>query len=138
TGCGIISIGRYRHQTPKRTDSTTPGTTTASLALATPRSWQQRSHYESSSHHTYSQRVEADHEPASPFWWRSAVFAVASGRRGESIVGGSPSSQSRLPTAPSNLAASGVSATQINLSWHDNSGNESGFTIQRSVSSAGP
>src|SRR5439155_27339272 len=96
TGCGIISIGRYRHQTPKRTDSTTPGTTTASLALATPRSWQQRSHYESSSHHTYSQRVEADHEPASPFWWRSAVFAVASGRRGESIVGGSPSSQSRF------------------------------------------
>src|SRR5947207_12719937 len=32
----IISIGRYRHHTPKGTGPTTSRTTTASLALATP------------------------------------------------------------------------------------------------------
>jgi titin len=37
------------------------------------------------------------------------------------------------PAAPSNLAASAVSATQINLSWHDGSADETGFKIQRST-----
>jgi len=36
-----------------------------------------------------------------------------------------------LPAAPSGLAATTVSRTQINLSWIDNSGNESGFKIER-------
>ena len=36
-----------------------------------------------------------------------------------------------LPTAPSGLSATAVSSTQINLSWSDNSGNESGFRIER-------
>lgn len=36
-----------------------------------------------------------------------------------------------LPTAPSALTATAVSRTQINLSWSDNSGNESGFRIER-------
>jgi hypothetical protein len=36
------------------------------------------------------------------------------------------------PTAPSGLGATAVSATQINLSWTDNSGNEQGFKIERS------
>ena len=40
--------------------------------------------------------------------------------------------QSVLPNMPSNLAASVVSSTQINLSWSDNSANESGFRIERS------
>ncbi len=35
------------------------------------------------------------------------------------------------PNAPSNLLASAVSASQINLSWADNSTNESGFKIER-------
>ncbi len=37
-----------------------------------------------------------------------------------------------LPVAPSNLTASAASQTQINLSWTDNSNNESGFKIERS------
>jgi hypothetical protein len=37
------------------------------------------------------------------------------------------------PAAPSNLTAAVVSAKQINLSWTDNSGNETGFVIQRST-----
>ena len=36
-----------------------------------------------------------------------------------------------LPAAPSALTATAVSRTQINLSWVDNSGNESGFRIER-------
>ncbi len=36
-----------------------------------------------------------------------------------------------LPAAPSGLTATAVSRTQINLSWADNSGNETGFKIER-------
>jgi subtilisin family serine protease len=35
------------------------------------------------------------------------------------------------PRAPSNLAASAVSSTQINLAWTDTSDNETGFAIER-------
>ena len=35
------------------------------------------------------------------------------------------------PAAPSNLVATSASTTQINLSWTDNSSNESGFRIER-------
>jgi hypothetical protein len=37
------------------------------------------------------------------------------------------------PAAPSDLTATAVSSTQINLSWHDNSGDELGFRIERSL-----
>jgi len=40
------------------------------------------------------------------------------------------------PTAPSSLAASAVSASQINLTWADNSSNELNFELQRSTNSA--
>jgi hypothetical protein len=36
-----------------------------------------------------------------------------------------------VPAAPSGLTATAVSRSQINLSWTDNSGNESGFRIER-------
>jgi len=36
-----------------------------------------------------------------------------------------------LPTAPSNLTATPVAATQVNLVWRDNSTNEQGFRIER-------
>jgi len=36
------------------------------------------------------------------------------------------------PNAPSGLSATAASSTQINLSWTDNSSNESGFKIERS------
>lgn len=39
--------------------------------------------------------------------------------------------------APSNLTATAVSPTQINLSWQDNSNNEQGFKIERKTGSAG-
>jgi hypothetical protein len=37
-----------------------------------------------------------------------------------------------IPNPPSNLTATAVSRTQINLTWTDNSTNETGFKIQRS------
>src|ERR1051326_9518057 len=36
-----------------------------------------------------------------------------------------------VPAAPSNLGATAVSSSQINLNWQDNSSNESGFKILR-------
>jgi Fibronectin type III domain len=36
-----------------------------------------------------------------------------------------------LPAAPSNLTAKAISSSQINLSWTDNSNNETGFRIER-------
>ncbi|MCI0449263.1 MAG: YCF48-related protein [Chlorobi bacterium] len=38
-----------------------------------------------------------------------------------------------LPNAPSNLTASAISGSQINLSWNDNSIDEFGFKIERSL-----
>jgi len=36
-----------------------------------------------------------------------------------------------IPAKPSNLAATAISSTQIDLTWHDNSSNEDGFKIER-------
>lgn len=45
--------------------------------------------------------------------------------------GGSTSPTTTIPVSPSGLSATVVSSTQINLSWSDNSSNETGFTIER-------
>jgi len=42
---------------------------------------------------------------------------------------------SATPNAPTSLAATAISTTQINLSWTDNSGNETGFKIERCTGS---
>lgn len=39
-----------------------------------------------------------------------------------------------LPAAPSNLTATAISSTQINITWTDNSGGELGFKIERRTS----
>jgi len=38
-----------------------------------------------------------------------------------------------IPSAPTNLQVSAVSAIQINLSWTDTSTNEDGFKVERSL-----
>jgi len=47
--------------------------------------------------------------------------------RSENAVGGT------VPDAPSNLSTTADSSSQISISWLDNSNNESGFTIARSL-----
>src|SRR5690606_28266833 len=42
------------------------------------------------------------------------------------------------PTAPTNLAATGVSTTQINLTWQDNATSETNFEVYRSNAEGGP
>ncbi len=42
------------------------------------------------------------------------------------------------PAAPSNLVGSPASATRVDLSWKDNSGNETGFRIEKSLAENGP
>lgn len=43
----------------------------------------------------------------------------------------------RLLGAPSNLTATGVSPSEIDLSWQDNTGNETGFAIERRSAETG-
>lgn len=43
-----------------------------------------------------------------------------------------------LPSAPTNLTATTVSNTAIDLAWIDNSDNETGFEIERAISNTGP
>lgn len=42
-----------------------------------------------------------------------------------------------IPFVPSNLSASSISASQINLTWSDTSGNEDGFRVERKTGSGG-
>jgi hypothetical protein len=66
----------------------------------------------------------------------TAYFYVvtANNEDGESAVSNEASATPQgAPTAPSSLVATAVSKNQINLTWMDNSGNESGFKIERST-----
>jgi len=48
-------------------------------------------------------------------------------------AGGPP----KPPNAPSDLVATAVSETQVDLTWNDNANNENGFLIQRKVGAGG-
>ena len=60
-------------------------------------------------------------------------FVYMAGSGGLFIIQVGSSSTPTLPNAPSNLNATNVSANQINLNWTDNSNNEVGFKIERSL-----
>jgi hypothetical protein len=61
--------------------------------------------------------------------WVATANAIA-----VTVVPSGPS----VPAAPSGLSAAAVSSSQIDLSWTDNSGDETGFKVQRSGTSGGP
>ena len=52
------------------------------------------------------------------------------------VIGAAASSPA-VPNAPSNLTATPISDTQINLAWTDNSDNEDGFQIERKTGVSG-
>jgi fibronectin type 3 domain-containing protein len=62
---------------------------------------------------------------------------TASNSAGESAnstqVSATPTAPPTAPVAPSNLVATAISSTQVNLAWSDNSSNENGFQIERST-----
>ncbi len=66
-------------------------------------------------------------------------FSFCSYSRSEiaSHVSSSSSCLTSGPAAPSNLTATTVSGSQINLSWQDNSADETGFVVERKTGTGG-
>lgn len=61
----------------------------------------------------------------------------ASGNSAYTNTASATTNSPQPPAAPSSLAASPVSSTQINLTWTDNATNETGFLIERSIGGGG-
>ncbi len=65
---------------------------------------------------------------------------VKSGLKGTILTGGrinAFNSVRNVPTSPTNLSATAVSSSRINLSWSDNSYGEDGFKIERKTGASG-
>jgi len=70
--------------------------------------------------------------PSTTYFYRVVSFNDAGNSQFSNTANATTSpTPPALPAAPSGLTATTVSRTQINLSWTDNSGNESGFKIER-------
>ena len=68
--------------------------------------------------------------PGTTYYYRARSFNIS----GTSSYSNTANAQtSPLPNVPSNLTATAVSSTQINLAWTDNSTDEDGFKIYRST-----
>src|SRR5262249_30482621 len=63
----------------------------------------------------------------------SAVNAVGEGPLSAEV---SATPQVAPPAAPTNLSAAAVSVSQVNLTWADNSANETGFVVERATDSS--
>jgi hypothetical protein len=74
--------------------------------------------------------------PSTTYYYRVRATSTS----GESAISATVSATTfnTIPAAPSNLQATTASSSQINLTWADNSSNETGFKIERATSSAGP
>jgi predicted phage tail protein len=61
------------------------------------------------------------------------VRATGSGGDSANSAQASATTLGTAPNAPSGLTATAASSTQINLSWTDNSSNETGFRVEKST-----
>jgi subtilisin family serine protease len=68
---------------------------------------------------------------ATVYRYRVLAFNAAGSSKESNIAEGSIEAPAPPPSAPSNLTSAAVSTSQINLSWTDNSTNETGFRIER-------
>ncbi|MBI3911134.1 MAG: S8 family serine peptidase [Armatimonadetes bacterium] len=75
---------------------------------------------------TYS---DTDLNPNTTYFYRVRAFNTVADSVPSNEV--SADTLTNLPAAPTDLNATAVSATQINLRWTDNSDNETGFKIER-------
>lgn len=65
------------------------------------------------------------------------TWYVSNGNSGpDLLVNGTISNAAAAPAAPSGLTATAASGTQVNLAWADNSGNETGFIVERATNAA--
>jgi len=67
--------------------------------------------------------------PGSGYYYRIAALNTG----GNSPYATLGSAVGTPPAAPSSLTGSATGTSQINLAWHDNSGNENGFALSRST-----
>ncbi|MGD0354778.1 MAG: fibronectin type III domain-containing protein [Dehalococcoidia bacterium] len=72
-----------------------------------------------------------------PYYWRANVTNSSGSSSAWSAAWVFITAAGPPPAAPSNLTATVVSSSQINLSWQDNSSNETGFKIERKTGSGG-
>jgi hypothetical protein len=75
---------------------------------------------------------------AKTYYYRVRATGTGNNTSAYSNVASARTLSPTIPTAPSGLVASAASSSQINLSWTDNSTNETGFKVERASSSAGP
>jgi fibronectin type 3 domain-containing protein len=73
-------------------------------------------------------------EPSTTYEFRVRAYN-GSGSSAYSNVASAATSSEPPPAAPSNTAAAALSASQIQVTWSDNSPNEAGFEVQRRVTS---
>ena len=71
-----------------------------------------------------------DLAPATKYWYRVRSKNSQGGSTYTNIA--DATTRDVVPNIPQNLSATPVSNTQIRVSWNDNSGNESGFELERS------
>jgi hypothetical protein len=70
------------------------------------------------------------------YWYKVRAY-IASGNI-YSNYSNSAASVTTVPNAPTNLSYTRPSSTLINLTWLDNSNNESGFKVERKIGTDGP
>jgi Zn-dependent metalloprotease len=80
---------------------------------------------------TYNVPVGANLAWGTTYYWRANATNLSGSTSRWSTARTFKTALGPAPNAPSNLIATAVSATQINLTWDDNSDNETGFKIER-------